>query len=75
VEGGGREKERGRGKDRDEMNLARVRSERERTKKPKEVESRLEKKVFVPSSVSVGRLAHIFDVKICEFSCGAWVEL
>jgi hypothetical protein len=57
------------------MNLARVRSERERTKKPKEVESRLEKKVFVPSSVSVGRLAHIFDVKICEFSCGAWVEL
>ncbi|KAI9632388.1 uncharacterized protein MKK02DRAFT_19911 [Dioszegia hungarica] len=46
------------------MNLARVRSERERTKKPKEVESRLEKKVFVPSSVSVGRLAHIFDVKI-----------
>lgn len=56
------------------MNLARVRSERERTKKPKEVESRLEKKVFVPSSVSVGRLAHIFDVKICEFSCGAWME-
>lgn len=54
-----------RDKDRDAMNVDRIRTER--TRKTKEVEVKVEKKVFVPSSVSVGRLADIFDVKICEY--------
>jgi translation initiation factor IF-2 len=48
------------------MNLERIRAERERTRKVKVVDVKVEKKVFVPSSVSVGRLADIFGVKICK---------
>jgi hypothetical protein len=62
----GASKDRGRGKDRDDMNLERIRAERERTRKVKVVDVKVEKKVFVPSSVSVGRLADIFGVKICK---------
>ena len=37
--------------------------------KVKRIEAKEERKVFIPSSVSVGRLADIFGVKICKSSC------
>jgi translation initiation factor IF-2 len=61
---GGKGKGKGKEREPDFMSKERERNKREGMGKKRQ-ETRQEKEVFIPSTVTVGRLAYIFDVKLC----------